>query len=304
MFERLPESIKHGGEIIESKKRRQGSSPQPITSRQNPLKNDDSMGPRRASTFPESVPDTKRTQLSHSLPISQSHFANLGLDPGYNSPTPSNPDFFDVVPGLTPASSTASLAGFSMAPSQTPQPRASFPPTPLPGSIVDPSGLSVPDISTIMFPSGDPMAYPNQPMTSFESRHPHMFDRNTASPAVGAGVPQQLSGMEMKPQGTVFGPAGHPMAGPRRLDNDVQLFSHGVPMYLLQNQQAQRGYQPHGSNPSVHLPGNNIQFDDLLSQEEWANTFLDPAMSLSNGRQPFNGHPQFTQQEQGMGGWR
>jgi hypothetical protein len=65
MFERLPESIKHGGEIIESKKRRHDSSPQSFAPRPDLLK-DDFMAPRRASTFPESMPDVKRTTLSHS----------------------------------------------------------------------------------------------------------------------------------------------------------------------------------------------------------------------------------------------
>jgi hypothetical protein len=193
MFDRLPESIKHGGEIIESKKRRQASSPQSLATRPNLLKSDEFTGPRRASTFPESMPDIKRTALSHSLPISQSHFANLGLDPAFNSPTPSSADFFDTVPGLTPTSSTASLPNFGLGPTHTPQQRPSYPATPLGGNFADPSGLNVPDISTIMFPSADPLAYPNPPMTTFESRHPHMFDRNSASPAVG--MPPQMSGI-------------------------------------------------------------------------------------------------------------
>tara|TARA_R110002003_G_scaffold143_1_gene13208 strand:+ start:10019 stop:10921 length:903 start_codon:yes stop_codon:yes gene_type:complete len=300
MFERLPESIKHGGEIIESKKRRQESSPQSVSSRPNPLKQDEFMAPRRASTFPETMPDPKRTALSHSLPISQTHFASLGLDPGFGSPSPSsNPDFFDAVPGLTPTSSTASLPGFGLGPIHTPQQRPSFPATPLGGNFADPSGLNVPDISTIMFPSADPLAYPNQAMTTFESRHPQMFDRNTASPAVG--MPQQLSSVDMKSHPTPFAPPG--FGPPRRPDNDVQLYG-SMPMYLMQGAQTSRGYPPHSGSPNVHLPSNNLQFDDLLNQEEWTNTFLDPSMVLNNGQPPVVGRSQFAPQGQGMGGWR
>ncbi|KAF2032377.1 hypothetical protein EK21DRAFT_60926 [Setomelanomma holmii] len=303
MFERLPESIKHGGEILESKKRRQGSSPQSVTSRSNLLKQDKFMAPRRASTFPESVPDLKRTALSHSLPISQSRFASLGIDPAFGSPSPSsNPDFFDAVPGLTPTSSTASLPGFGLGPTHKPQQRPSFLATPLGGNFADPSGLNVPDISTIMFPSADPLAYPNQPMTTFESRHPQLLDRNTASPAVG--MPPQMSGVDMKSHPAPFAPPG--FGAPRRPHSDVQLYG-SMPMYMMQGGQPSRGYAPHTGSPNVHLPSNNLQFDDLLNQEEWANTFLDPSMGMNNGQPQFpgNNRSQFApQQGQGMGGWR
>jgi len=266
MFEQLPESIKHGGEIIESKKRRQASSPQSLASRPKFLSSDDFMAPRRASTFPEAVSEPKRTTLSHSLPISQSHLASLGLDPNYSSSSPSNGgEFFDVVPGLTPASSTGSLPNYSLGPTHTPQQRSAFPATPLGGNYPDPSGLDVPDISGIMFPSSDPLAYPNPPMTTFESRHPHMFDRNSASPVVG--MPPQMSGIDVK---------SFPTSGFRRPDADTQMFGQ-MPMYMQQRPTYQ-------GSPNAHLTSNNIQFDDLMTHEEWANTFLDPNMAFA-GRQ-------------------
>ncbi|KAH8701285.1 fungal-specific transcription factor domain-containing protein [Phaeosphaeriaceae sp. PMI808] len=297
MFERLPESIKHGGEIIESKKRRQDSSPQ-LVSR---LKQDDFIVPRRASTFPESIPDIKRTAPSNSLPISQSHFASLGIDPAFNSPSPSNPDFFDTLPGLTPTSSTASLPSFGLGLTQTPQQRSSFPATPL-SNFADGSSLNVPEISTIMFPSTDPLAYPNQPMTTFESRHAPMFERNTASPAVGV-MPRHMSGIDMKSHPAPFPPPNFITRPPRRADNDVQLFGQ-MPMYLMQGAQTQRGFQSHDGNPNVHLPHNNLQYEDLLNQDEWANTFLDSNMGMSNGQAPFSGRSQFEPQGQGLSGWR
>jgi hypothetical protein len=301
MFERLPESIKHGGEIIESKKRRHDSSPQSFGARPDLLK-DDFMAPRRASTFPEAIPDLKRTTLSHSLPISQSHLASLGLDQAFNSSAPSDTSFFDAVPGLTPASSTASLGGYGLGPTHTPQQRPSYPATPLGATYADPSGLSVPDISTIMFPSADPLAYPNQPMTAFESRHAQMYDRNTASPAVG--LSQQMSGIDVKSHPAPYAPPGFGPPHPRRPDGEVQLFGQ-MPMYLMQGQgQDQRGFQAPNGSPNVHLPSSNLQFDDLMSQDEWANSFLDPSLGLNNGQAPYGGRSQYGAPGQGMGGWR
>ncbi|KAF1842958.1 uncharacterized protein K460DRAFT_356749 [Cucurbitaria berberidis CBS 394.84] len=303
MFEKLPESIRHGGEILESRKRRQESSPQ-LAGRPDFLKQDDFMGPRRASTFPESIPNSKRTAHGHSLPISQTHLANLGLDPAYNSPSATNPEYFDAVPSLTPTSSTASLASFGVAQTHMPQQRSSFPPTPLTSSFTDPSGLNIPisDISTMMFPSTDPLAYPNQPMTMFENTHPHVFDRNTSSPIVG-GIPHQMSGIDIKPHPANFPPTGMSSGPGRRLnDNDVQLFGP-MPMYMMHGAQAQahRGFPPQPGGSLMQMPGPNVQFGDLINQEEWAQTFLDPGMGLNNGRQPFNAS-HFG--PQGSGGWR
>lgn len=301
MFEQLPESIRQGGELIESKKRRQGSSPQSLAARPNFLKQEDFMGLRRASTFPESVPDGKRTAHGHPLPISQAHLANLGLDPAYSSPSPSNPDFFDAMPGLTPTSSNASLAGFGMGPAHNLQQRASFPPTPLVSSFTDPSNLNIPisDISTMMFPSGDPLAYPNQPMTTFENRQPQAFDRNN-SPVLG-GVPHHMSGVDIKPHPAMYAPTSIPTGPGRRLtDNEVQLFGP-MPMYTMQNGQLQRGFPPQSGSPSVQMPAPHMQFDDLLNQDEWAQSFMDPALGLNSGRPAFASNPPYGQS---MGGWR
>lgn len=293
MFERLPESIKHGGEIIESKKRRHDSSPQSFA----PRPDLDFMAPRRASTFPESIPDVKRTAYSNSLPISQSHLASLGLDPSFNSPAPSDSGFFDAVPGLTPASSTASLPGYGVPPTHTPQQRASFPATPLGTNYADSSGLNVPDISTMMFPSADPLAYPNQPMTAFESRHPQLFDRNTASPAVG--MPPPMSGVDIKSHSAPYPPPGFGATQQRR---DGEIYGQ-MPMYLMQGGQGQRGYQPHSGSPNVQLPSNNLQFDELINQDEWANTFLDPSLGLNNSQAQFSGRAPYGPQGPGMA-WR
>jgi hypothetical protein len=72
----------------------------------------------------------------------------------------------------------------------------------------------------------------------------------------------------------------------------------------MQGGQAQRGYQPHNGSPNVQLPSNNLQFDELINQDEWANTFLDPSLGLNNGQAQFNGRAHYGPQGQGMDSWR
>ncbi|KAH6633487.1 fungal-specific transcription factor domain-containing protein [Boeremia exigua] len=296
MFERLPEAVKQGREIQESRKRRQDSSPQSLSSRPQLIESDLAV-PRRASTFPDSHPDSNRTAPGPSLPISQTHYASLGLDPSFNSPSPSNADFFEGVPGLTPTSSNASLGQFGALPN-----RPSFPPTPLSNSFTDPSGLNVPisDISTMMFPSADPLAYPNPPMTTFENKHPQAFDRRLES----SSVVGPTSGTDFKSYPAIFAPSSMPAGALRRHESEAQLFGP-MPMYLMQAAQTQRGQPIHSGSPSMHhIPGQNMHFDELLNQEEWAQTFMDPGMGLPSSRTPFGGNSQFQPPGAGVGGWR
>ncbi|KAF2628264.1 hypothetical protein BU25DRAFT_458105 [Macroventuria anomochaeta] len=296
MFERLPEAVKQGRELHESRKRRQDSSPQSLGSRPQLIESDMTM-PRRASTFPESHPDSKRTAPGPSLPISQSHYASLGLDPSFNSPSPSNADFLEAVPGLTSTSASASLGQFGALPT-----RPSFPPTPLSNSFTDPLGLNVPisDISTMMFPSADPLAYPNPPMTTFENKHPQAFDRRLESPSVVGPT----SGIDMKSYSAIFAPSSMPTGPPRRHEGEAQLFGP-MPMYLMQAAHAQRGHPLQSGSPSMHhIPGQNMQFDELLNQEAWAQSFMDPGMEMPSSRTPFGGNTQFQPPQPGMGGWR
>lgn len=296
MFERLPEAVKQGREFHESRKRRQDSSPQVLGSRSQ-LLDDDIMTPRRASTFPDTHPDSKRATPGPSLPISQSHYASLGLDPSFNSASPSNADYFEVVPGLTPTSSNASLGQFSALPN-----RPSFPPTPLSNSFTDPSGLNIPisDISTMMFPSADPLAYPNPPMATFENKYSHAFDRRLDSSSVVGST----SAIDMKPYPAIFAPSGMPAGTLRRPESEAQLFGP-MPVYLMQAAQAQRGHPLHSGSPSMHhIPGQNMQFDELLNQEEWTQTFMNSGIGLPNSRTPFSGNTHFQPPGAGMGGWR
>lgn len=308
IFDKLPDSVKRGGEPTETKKRRQASSPQSMHARPHALKQDSefiAMGLRRASTFPESMhPHGKAT-----MPLSQAHLANLGIGP-YSSSAQSNGDYFEATPSLTPTSTTASSLG-SYGLSAGPQLR---PGHLFAGSVMntmaDATGLNV-DINTMMFPSADPLAYPNQPMTTFEENHPQAFPIKHGSPTM-TQLPQQYTGVDVKPSPASFTPS--PLAsvppGVRRPDNEVQLLGP-MPMYLMQGGQ-HRGFPPqptmHGPQPHP-LPGQhppNMNFDDIFGGEEWAQTFLDPGLGLSGGP-GFGGQPQYGPGGPGgpgMGGWQ
>ncbi|KAF2183150.1 hypothetical protein K469DRAFT_751731 [Zopfia rhizophila CBS 207.26] len=317
IFDKLPERVKLGGDGIESKKRRQGSSPQSLQSRPNPLKNDPDfiqMGPRRASTFPESMPSSKRTTFAQSFPMPQSHFSAVGLDsPFGHSPSQSSSDFFDPAPSLTPTSTTTSNpGGFSLPPNQTPlqRPAQSFPATPLSNSFVDPTGPKVPvsDVSAMMFPSADPFAYPNQPMTTFENSRSQSFEsKNEPSPNL-SNLAFQNSSIDMKPHPAVFGMPKGVTSMPRNPhvnDNDVQLFGP-MPMYLMQGAQLAGQFHAHPNSQNLHIPGTeggNMNFDDLFSGEEWANTFMDQGLGFGGGGGGFDGNAGGGAGGMGMGNW-
>jgi hypothetical protein len=291
------------GQAFGSKKRRQESSPQLLQSRPGFLKQDDfvTAGLRRSSTFPESMPDTKRT-AGQSLPISQAHLANLGIDMTYGgSPSRPSSDFYESIPSLTPTSATG-LGGFGIAPSQTPQQRPgnSFPATPLTNTFMDPTGLNVPlsDFNAMMFPSTDPFAYPNQPMTTFENTHPQSFKPDTSHTV--ANLPFQVSNLDMKQHPAPFSPAGMgvPHGHRRPTDSDVQLFGP-MPMYLMHGaqQQGQGSYQPRPAPSDLQMvttPDTGaMSFDDLIGGEEWANTFMDQGLGLSGPGAGFGGNTNF-----------
>lgn len=137
-------------------------------------------------------------------------------------------------------------------------------------------------------------------MTTFENKHPQAFDRRLESPSVVGPT----SGIDMKAYPAMFASSGIPTSSLRRHDSEAQLFGP-MPMYLMQAAQAQRGHPLHSGSPSMHhMPGQNMQFDELLNQEEWAQTFMDPAMGLSSSRTPFGGNTQFQPPGPGVGSWR
>ncbi|KAK7185043.1 fungal specific transcription factor [Paraphaeosphaeria sporulosa] len=307
IFDRLPESVKRGGAVAptDTKKRRQASSPQSMHARPHALKQDSdfvAMGVRRASTFPETMPPNGKT----TLPLSQSHLSSLGID-RFNSATPGS-DYFDQTPSLTPTSATpSSLGSYGLAsgPPHT-RPGQPFAGSPL-TTMADASGLNV-DMNTLMFPSADPLAYPNQPMTTFEDSHPQAYQFKHGSPIM-AQLPPQYTGIDIKPSPASYAPS--PMAnirtGTGRPDNEVQLLGP-MPMYLMQGAQ-HRSFHPqpgvHGP-PPPQIPGQNpanMSFDEIFGGEEWAQTFMDPGLGLSGGP-GYGGPPHFGAGAPNMGGWQ
>jgi hypothetical protein len=296
MFKRLPESIRQGGDVIASKKRRQGSSPQSSGPRPTFSSQNEAAGPRRASTYPDTIPNLKTAGHGPSHPSPHNQFAGIGSSSSYPTHSISNPNLFDGVPDLTPASSNDSLPSFGIAPIHDPQQSSVYNPSVLSSSFADPSGMNVPiaDISTMMFPSTDPLAYPNQPMTAFENRRPQASDRNSAPP-VSNGHPLQIpTSVDMKGHPPMFAPTSMPNGqGRLQSDNEAQLFGP-VPMYLMQGTQQYRAFSP---QLGMQMPGpNNVQFDELLSQGDWSQSFMDPALNMGTGRPP---HQQFIPH-----GWR
>jgi hypothetical protein len=162
---------------------------------------------------------------------------------------------------------------------------------------MDPTGLNVPlsDFNAMMFPSTDPFAYPNQPMTTFENTHPQSFKTET-SPTV-ANIPFQVPPQQ---HSTPFSPAGVGVPlGPRRpTDSDVQLFGP-MPMYLMHGaqHQGQGSYQPRPTPSNLQMVSTPdtgaMGFDDLIGGEEWANTFMDQGLGLSGSGSGFSGNTQF-----------
>jgi hypothetical protein len=295
MFERLPKLIRHGGELITSKKRRQGSSPQSGGPRPSFANLNEVAAPRRASTYPDSIPHVKTAGQTRSFTPEQ--FGSLGLASTYPSHSMSNP-MFDGVPDLTPTSSSDSLPSFGIAPIHDLQQNSTFGPTSLSSAFEDPAGLNIQiaDISTMMFPSADPLAYPNQPMTAFENKHPQAFDRTIGTPGASSLSHPMSSSMDLKGQPAMFAPTSIPNGSGRHLnDSEAQLFGP-MPMYLMQGAQQYRGYPP---QPGMQMPGANMQFDEMMGQEDWAQSFMDPALTMNNGRPPHGGNQQFAQH-----GWR
>jgi hypothetical protein len=81
-------------------------------------------------------------------------------------------------------------------------------------------------------------------------------------------------------------------------DNEAQLYGP-MPMYLMQGAQQYRGgYPSQPGGQHMQMPGSNVQFDDLLNQEDWSQQFMDPALNMNNPRPPL-GNAQFSQH-----GWR
>ena len=191
---------------------------------------------RRARTFPTNA------DLSHQKRGSVHYDANIlsSFDPTYNQKsggtyTPSNSE---PVSARTPDSVSSSGVPFNATTTQQ--------------TLGYPQGLGVsglPDFSAMMFPSGDPFAYPNQPMITLEDgnfmkQETSAFDSSTGH----TGNPYNL-------------PQSNTISSNTPFDNlEAQVFE-SLPPYLMQGQsqgvgrqnlEAQMGIQsPEGNEPSI-----------------------------------------------------
>ncbi|KAF2275428.1 uncharacterized protein EI97DRAFT_450995 [Westerdykella ornata] len=304
IFERLPERMKRVAEDIHAvagKKRGQGHSPQLQHNRPARLQPEDFVAAdlRRANTLPETMPDHKPTSGS-TLPVSQAQLTALGIDPAYaRASLQPKADFYESRPNLTPTSATT-IGGSFVVPVNGKiqhQPNHSFPATPLGNSFVEPTGLSVPlsDVSAMMFPSPDPFAYPNQPMTTFENNNNPQGFKADMPPTV-TSLPYQVA-HDMKPP-VAFDPGSLDVPVDSRPwnDTDVQVFGP-MPMYLMQGAQQRSNIQSRTASQNIQMTSSpstgNMNFADLLGGEEWANTFMDQSLGLNNARSGYGNHPDY-----------
>jgi hypothetical protein len=191
LFERLPERLKHPQHhaTMQHKKRRQdlppNSGPASLPKGTVDPGLEDFNSPKRSHTFPDGLPPSqvKRMSFPPSAASGKVH-TGLPIDSGYHGSPMFDAVDFDVSPGLTPASSTTSFSIPNRALNSLNGPDNSLPPTPLQGNFNSNNIMSqfhsprIPDMSAMMFPSADPFAYPNQPMTTFEQM-PNRGDNNT-----------------------------------------------------------------------------------------------------------------------------
>lgn len=150
----------------------------------------------------------------------------------------------------------------------------------------------IPDLKNVMFPSDNPFAYPNQPMSILENSgfgYPDPTSASLESPFAGTpndasmmGTP--VSGMTSNPDQSRGGPYGPPqpqydMTSLQRLyEENPQLAAH-----LAQRQQQQRHY-PQVSTP---MSGGGFPHDaGQQSQQPQHNMFDMPQQSPVVGSQP------------------
>ena len=132
------------------------------------------------------------------------------------------------------------------------------------------SNAYMPNLSSMMFPSPDPFAYPNQPMTTLANRQSikqeNLMDSNTISPPSTSGAPYHnldYGSLPYMMQGQQHGFGMQNMTSPTGMSN-TDITPTTMPMgnegggWLHQQHQQQRP----GSTPGINL--------DQLTAEDWA----------------------------------
>ena len=112
------------------------------------------------------------------------------------------------------------------------------------------TGLEVPDLSAMMFPSSDPFAYPNQPMNTLEDRQE---------------IKQEQSS-DMYP----MNPPPPPSSSDSPYEHmNRQMYGNMPPQYMMANQSA--GYSAQDMNSSMHMTNANLPPNSMaLSGSDWA----------------------------------
>ena len=192
---------------------------------------------RRARTFPINSNLSQRKRASvHYDPTTPTQTLQSPFESNYSqSPngtyTPTSSDPMGV---RTPDSVSSNGVAFS-APSQQ--------------TMGYPQGLGVsglPDLSAMMFPSGDPFAYPNQPTVTLEDRQlmkqePSSFDASSNQSDNLYSLPQTINTNNNNP----------------RYDNLEVQHLGPLPPYLMQSQQPCIGPQNLGAQMGMNGPGGN-----------------------------------------------
>ncbi|MCJ1400972.1 hypothetical protein MMC11_004183 [Xylographa trunciseda] len=209
LFDQLPNKLERGGAQSSTPRKRHAPSPTRIGPERATYSNPNLSSPQKLSTehansFPRASTFPKNPSLMNwkraSLPYNNS-------SPLADTPRRSSHDIYpssssDQAGAMTPDSSVSGGLPFSSAH-----------PNPFhvqPGGYPIPNGL--PDLSAMMFPSNDPFAYPNQPMTTLENR--------------------QFTKHEPYAPDALYAASSTPNSNPAYDNPDVQLFGP-LPPYLM-----------------------------------------------------------------------
>ncbi|KZF24154.1 hypothetical protein L228DRAFT_266514 [Xylona heveae TC161] len=264
IFERLPEKVKIGRTVSQSSSRKRSAAaangPEASAKANLPTRPTSIALPnqilQRATTFPTQM---KLPSKTNSAPNSPEN----GLLQGLNDASTTFRS--NVSDGYSPTNSgnlsNTPSSSFSIAPQQITQTN------PL-------TAAGVPDLSAMMFPSADPFAYPNQPMTTLEnfrqSQEPFSLFQ---SPTPSNGL-FMLNGNSSNPYDNLevplFGPLPpYPYLVPdQHLDTALatQPDSGNVMMPVMDDPQEAQG------RPAI-TPG--LDLDKIFGGDDWNGIFMD-----------------------------
>ncbi|OJD36274.1 c6 transcription factor [Diplodia corticola] len=329
VFDQLPERIQQGRELAlanASRKRRQAPSPQPDDKSMSGLSEPDlhdvqAIAPRRANTFPKNVDDPRaRGSFRPSFPqppdLDDPPQSQFGTGPALPHSMPTTHSFYPhgVQHNMTPS------PVFRQA--QQPQ-MSQFGFLPAHNTFIDRiNGFNppIPDLSAMMFPSGDPLAYPNQPMTTFENNGFSSIDRvgDSAnaflafSGSGGTGTPVSNRSAGSNRNSGIFGMA--PNAGPRGDPHAVDVELHNPSPFIFAAG-TQFGMNPNAMHATPHPHGRqmfgvgtgvqdgmaatsgagmggpmamagtgSMNINDLFTGEEWAGMFAEQGSGMGQGQ--------------------